>query len=305
MTCIRCSADSCTTVAHSRCSAVKGVSKRSAVIPSTPFIGVRISWLMRARNSLLAWAAASAASRVLQQLRFVPAAGGDVGEEAGGAAVEREDAQLEHAADALDLEHDFVRRGRPPGVAGAARRRGQSGGEGRQRRVEALAEHRVPADAGGALGGRVPRLDAPVGAEDEHALVDRRHDVAQPGVRALDGLEHAGPLHHAQDHQRQHLHHAEDADDADQGARRQRGHGIQPGLRAAVLAAFDGAEGRPHALERGSALREVARHGFRAAALADRGDDSGRGRPGKPSTSRPGTKRARVRPRRHWSTRAG
>ena len=31
-------------------------------MPSTPFIGVRISWLMVARKSLLAWLAASAAS---------------------------------------------------------------------------------------------------------------------------------------------------------------------------------------------------------------------------------------------------
>ena len=32
-------------------------------MPRTPFIGVRISWLMRARNELFAWFAASAASR--------------------------------------------------------------------------------------------------------------------------------------------------------------------------------------------------------------------------------------------------
>ena len=32
-------------------------------MPSTPFIGVRISWLMRARVKLFAWFAASAASR--------------------------------------------------------------------------------------------------------------------------------------------------------------------------------------------------------------------------------------------------
>ncbi len=63
MTCIRCSADSWTMVAHSSCSADSGVSKSSVVMPSTPFIGVRISWLMRARNSLLARAPDSAASR--------------------------------------------------------------------------------------------------------------------------------------------------------------------------------------------------------------------------------------------------
>ena len=32
-------------------------------MPITPFIGVRISWLIVARNSLLAWFAASAAAR--------------------------------------------------------------------------------------------------------------------------------------------------------------------------------------------------------------------------------------------------
>ena len=49
--------------AHSRCcSASSGVSSSRSVMPMTPFIGVRISWLMLARNSLLAWLAASAAS---------------------------------------------------------------------------------------------------------------------------------------------------------------------------------------------------------------------------------------------------
>ena len=39
-----------------------GVSSSSSVMPSTPFIGVRISWLMFARNSLFARFAAAAAS---------------------------------------------------------------------------------------------------------------------------------------------------------------------------------------------------------------------------------------------------
>src|SRR5207249_2122411 len=39
---------------YSRCSAVSSVSSANSVIPSTPFMGVRISWLMLARNSLLA-----------------------------------------------------------------------------------------------------------------------------------------------------------------------------------------------------------------------------------------------------------
>ena len=56
------SADLNTSSAYSRCSVVSSVSRRSSVMPTTPFIGVRISWLMFARNSLLAWLALSAAS---------------------------------------------------------------------------------------------------------------------------------------------------------------------------------------------------------------------------------------------------
>ena len=52
-----------TVSAYSRCSGVSGVSSSSPVMPITPFIGVRISWLIVARNSLLARLAASAASR--------------------------------------------------------------------------------------------------------------------------------------------------------------------------------------------------------------------------------------------------
>ena len=44
------------------CSASSGVSASRLVIPITPFMGVRISWLMLARNSLFAFVAASAAS---------------------------------------------------------------------------------------------------------------------------------------------------------------------------------------------------------------------------------------------------
>ena len=39
-------------------------------MPRTPFMGVRISWLMFARNSLLARAAASAAFRDTSRARF-------------------------------------------------------------------------------------------------------------------------------------------------------------------------------------------------------------------------------------------
>ena len=45
-----------------RCWTLSGVSSSSSVKPSTPFIGVRISWLMLARNSDLALLAFSAAA---------------------------------------------------------------------------------------------------------------------------------------------------------------------------------------------------------------------------------------------------
>ena len=50
------------TSTYSRCAAVSGVSSSIVVMPITPFIGVRISWLMLARNVLFALAAASAES---------------------------------------------------------------------------------------------------------------------------------------------------------------------------------------------------------------------------------------------------
>ena len=49
--------------AKSRCSSLSGVSSSSPLMPMTAFIGVRISWLMVARNALFASFAASAAAR--------------------------------------------------------------------------------------------------------------------------------------------------------------------------------------------------------------------------------------------------
>ncbi len=57
----RLSADFFTSSRYSRCLALRSVSRASAVMPITPFMGVRISWLITARNSLLAWLAACAA----------------------------------------------------------------------------------------------------------------------------------------------------------------------------------------------------------------------------------------------------
>ena len=46
----------------SRCSSVSGVSSSRLVMPMTPFMGVRISWLIVARNADFASAACSASS---------------------------------------------------------------------------------------------------------------------------------------------------------------------------------------------------------------------------------------------------
>ncbi|OPZ05788.1 MAG: hypothetical protein BWZ10_03011 [candidate division BRC1 bacterium ADurb.BinA364] len=51
-------------LANSRCSPEISVSIRSAAMPTTPFIGVRISWLMFARKALLAMLAASARTAI-------------------------------------------------------------------------------------------------------------------------------------------------------------------------------------------------------------------------------------------------
>jgi hypothetical protein len=58
----RLSPESRTVSAYSRCSPVRGVPSRSSVMPMTPFMGVRISWLMLARKALLALLADSASS---------------------------------------------------------------------------------------------------------------------------------------------------------------------------------------------------------------------------------------------------
>ena len=58
----RASAELFTVSRYVRCSSVRSVPRARSVMPITPFIGVRISWLMLARNSLFARLAASAAS---------------------------------------------------------------------------------------------------------------------------------------------------------------------------------------------------------------------------------------------------
>ena len=58
--------------------ASRSVSSSSSVMPMMPFIGVRISWLMLARNSLLARLAASAASLAWRRAVLGRLAVGDV-----------------------------------------------------------------------------------------------------------------------------------------------------------------------------------------------------------------------------------
>ncbi len=48
---------------YSRCSGASGVFANNPVMPITPFMGVRISWLIVAKNSDLSRTASNAASR--------------------------------------------------------------------------------------------------------------------------------------------------------------------------------------------------------------------------------------------------
>ena len=59
------SADTFTVSRHSLCPRFSSVSRAKSVMPMMPFSGVRISWLILAKNSLFARLAASATSRAL------------------------------------------------------------------------------------------------------------------------------------------------------------------------------------------------------------------------------------------------
>ncbi|SST09326.1 Uncharacterised protein [Acinetobacter baumannii] len=65
MTFSRCSVDSVASAVYSACSRVCSVVSSSCSMPSTPFIGVRSSWLIIARKSDFARFACSASSRAL------------------------------------------------------------------------------------------------------------------------------------------------------------------------------------------------------------------------------------------------
>ncbi len=145
--------------------------------------------------------------------------------------------------------------------------------EGGQRRLERLADHGGPGHAGRPLGGIVPGFHASIAPDHEHAFVDRRDDVAQPGLGALHRLQHLRALHRAQHHQGQELHDPEDDHDTDQRPRGERRDLGQLGLGALLLVPFDRAEGHPDPLEGGAALRQVTVDRFLHLAFENRGDD--------------------------------
>ena len=61
-----------TTFRYSRCWRLKSVPSTNSVMPMTAFIGVRISWLMFARNALLALFACSLSRRAFSRSRRAP-----------------------------------------------------------------------------------------------------------------------------------------------------------------------------------------------------------------------------------------
>ena len=115
---------------YSRCSGVSDVSASSSAIPNTPFIGVRISWLMLARNSLLARLPASAARR----------------------ASARSAARARHRAAGDEGDDDGRRRAppAPPSTAGATRARCVSTADAEARPASSWAR-RVSAAIAGAM----------------------------------------------------------------------------------------------------------------------------------------------------------
>ena len=69
-----------TASAYSNWRGVSSVSISRPLMPMTPFIGVRISWLMVARNALLARDASRASSRATRSCDLEPLAVRDIGE---------------------------------------------------------------------------------------------------------------------------------------------------------------------------------------------------------------------------------
>ena len=113
------SADNFTISRYSRCSGVRWVSRTRSVMPMMPFMGVRISWLTLARNSLLCRLATSAISFCWRMVSLASPAGGFVP-----AAARRHPAAGRiHQASKPGWVREAVR----PGVARPRRRLGQCG----------------------------------------------------------------------------------------------------------------------------------------------------------------------------------
>ena len=63
------SAEAWITLSERRCSMSRSVCESTSIIPVTPIIGVRISWLIAARNALLAWLASRARASLSRNAR--------------------------------------------------------------------------------------------------------------------------------------------------------------------------------------------------------------------------------------------
>ena len=255
MTCIRCSADSWTMVAHSSCSGESGVSNSSVVMPSTPFIGVRISWLMRARNSLLARAPDFGGVAGLAQLGLVADACGDVGEEAGGAAVEGEDPEREDALRAVDLERDVVRGRRAVGVGRRRRRAVPKAGRAASSGRPSTASRGTPVARSAASfhdstrpSGRITNMPSLIDEMTPRSRASERCTAWSTLERCI--VRSTTSASSCMTHRT--------TDDAGQRARRERGDLGQLGLGAPLLVSLDGAERHPDAFEGGTAFGQVA-----------------------------------------------
>ena len=95
-------AQSRTVSEYSRCNLSNRVSNSKPVMPMTPFMGVRISWLMLARNSLLATDAAIASYE--QDLAAAKSKGHKIADDA------RESAKAKATADRTAVEADLAKK---------------------------------------------------------------------------------------------------------------------------------------------------------------------------------------------------
>ena len=177
-------------------------------MPMTPFIGVRISWLMLARNSLLARLAASAASRGVGEQ---PAGAGDRA-----AGDERDDAgdrQRRDGGHPLQVrgQRDHLhrrRRGAAGILVGAARQRGNRRGDApdvaaldRRRQIDARLAAAAVLELGdeivdvAAIGGELHVQGLQLGARTARRRRRQRMHLGEAGLDDGDGAHEAAPGH--------------------------------------------------------------------------------------------------------------